>query len=193
MKTPDVSTYVSQLKQWQPETEALRTLLLDCGFTEELKWRKPCYTFRDKNVVIIQGFKPHCALMFFKGALLSDPNGLLVAQGPNSESAKRVEITSVNQIERLEPSLRVLLAEAKEIEDKGLKLPKSTKKTLEFPPELVAAFEIDPTFKAAFDELTPGRQRGYTMHFSSAKNASTRANRIAKYLPRIVAGKRLND
>ncbi len=192
-KNSKVNAYVSRAQRWRDETEALRTVLLDCGLNEELKWGKPCYTFEGRNVAIIQGFKPHCALMFFKGALLKDSEEVLVKQGENSQAAMRMEFTDVGQVSEMESTLRAYLAEAIEVERAGLQVDFKAKRELSFPDELVGAFEENPELKAAFDALTPGRQRAYNLHFSGAKKSATRATRIAKCSPKILAGKALND
>lgn len=192
-KNPKVDAYVGRAERWRDETEALRAILLDCGLSEELKWGKPCYTFQGRNVAIIQGFKPHCALMFFKGALLRDPEGVLVKQGENSQAALRMEFTEVGQVKAMEPTLRAYLGEAIEVEKAGLEVPLREKRQLVPPDELLDAFDETPDLKAAFDALTPGRQRAYMLHFSGAKRSATRAARIAKCVPRILAGKGLTD
>ena len=178
VKNPKVDAYVSRAERWRDETEALRAILLDCGLSEELKWGKPCYTFQGRNVVIIQGFKPHCALMFFKGALLRDPEGVLVEQGKNSQAARRMEFTEVGQVLAVEPTLKAYLAQAIEVEQAGLEVDFKAKRELVFPVELVDAFDENPDLGAAFDALTPGRQRAYVLHFSGAKKPATRATRI---------------
>lgn len=192
-KNPKVDAYVSRAERWRDQTEALRAILIDSGLDEELKWGKPCYTFQGRNVAIIQGFKRHCALMFFKGALLEDRDGVLVKQGENSQAAMRMEFTAVGQVSEMEATLRAYLAEAIEVEKAGLKVDFKEKRALVFPDELMDAFDENPDLRAAFDALTPGRQRAYNLHFSGAKKSATRAARIAKCTPRILEGKGLND
>lgn len=192
-KNPQVDAYLSRASRWREEAAALRAIVLDCGLTEELKWGKPCYTFQGSNVVIIQGFKAHCALMFFKGALLTDAAGVLRSQGQNTQSALRMEFTDVQQVAALEPTLRAYVAEAIEIEKAGLKVEFKKKHELVLPDELLGAFKKNTQLEAAFKALTPGRQRAYCLHFTSAKRAETRAARIAKCAADILAGKGLND
>ena len=178
-------------KLWRAEADALRAALLDCGLAEELKWGKPCYSYDGKNIAIIQRMKDFLALMFFKGALLTDPDGVLERQGPNSRSGFRARFTSVKDVSRMKKSLKALVREAIDVEKKGLKVEKSN--DLDMPAELVDAFDQDPDFKAAFDALTPGRRRGYVLHFSEAKQAKTRAARIEKYRDKIFEGKGFHD
>jgi uncharacterized protein YdeI (YjbR/CyaY-like superfamily) len=190
---PKVDAYIDRAQRWQGETAALRAILLDCGLEEALKWGKPCYAAQGGNVAIIQGFKPHLALMFFKGALLKDPEGVLRAQGANSQAAKRMEFTSPAQVDEMAATVRAYVAEAVAVEQAGLKVAFTAKAELVYPDELVEAFDTDPAFAAAFKALTPGRQRAYVLHFSGAKQAATRAARIAKVVGRVLDGKGLAD
>lgn len=190
---PEVDVYIDGLDRWQAETRALRSILLDCELDEELKWRQPCYTFQGGNVAIIQGFNAHCSLMFFKGALLEDPTGVLVPPGENSRAARRVELTSVAQIEELEPLLRRFVHDALAVERAGRKVEPPDPDDLELPEELEERLEGDPELAEAFQALTPGRQRGYVLHFSGAKQSRTRAARIERAVERILAGKGLHD
>ncbi len=186
-----VDTYVEQSEHWPDELAALRPILRNCGLVEELKWRKPCYSHGGSNIVILQEMKDFLALMFFKGALLSDPDGVLEAQGPNSRSARRMCFTSVDDVARLADTVAAYVREAIVVEDAGLEVPPA--------PELVLVDELqvrldgDAALREAFDALTPGRQREYNLHFSEAKQSSTRARRVEKYAPTILAGKGFRD
>lgn len=173
--------------------EKLRMLLLDCGLKEELKWGKPCYTFEKSNIVIIQGFKEFCALMFFKGALLKDPEAILKKPGENSQAARRIPFTGVQEITELEPVLRAYIFEAVELEKTGLKVNFEKNRALIFPEEFQNKLEESPDLKAAFNRLTPGRQRAYNLYFSAPKRSETRTSRIEKCIPQILKGKGLND
>ncbi|MFT3787557.1 MAG: YdeI/OmpD-associated family protein [Tepidisphaeraceae bacterium] len=190
---PSVDGYIRKNKQWQAELSELRRIILDCGLTEDIKWRTPCYTLDDGNVVFIGAFKDNCVLSFIKGALLKDPKGLLELPGENTQSARVVRITDVAQVKKLEPTLKAYIREATENERAGKKV--AFKKVTEFavPEELQAAFAEMPELKKAFESLTPGRQRGYLLHISSAKQSKTRTARIEKHTQRILAGKGLDD
>ena len=192
-RCPLVGTPECSVNRWRAELRALRRLVLDCGLSEELKWGVPCYTFQGRNVVLIHGFKQYCALNFFQGALLSDADGILTQQSENVQAGRQIRFTGGQQIAALEPVLKAYIYEAVEVEKAGLKV--SYKKTEEFalPEELQLKFEQAPALKAAFQALTPGRQRGYLLYFAGAKQAKTRAARIDKYAPRILAGKGLHD
>ena len=188
---PEVDAFVRQAKQWRAEIEALRTILLASGLDESLKWGKPCYSVDGKNVAIIQAFKPHCALMFFKGALLDDTHGLLREQGENTQSAMRLEFTSPTQIT---PSIvKAYVKQAIAVEKAGLKVDAPARRELVIPEELSVALSRNRTLAKAFRGLTPGRQRAYAIHISGAKQAATRAARVEKCAPRILAGKGLTD
>ena len=181
----------SEAKLWREEALALRAVLLDCGLTEAMKWGKPCYGQDGANIAIIQRMKGFLALLFFKGALLDDPDGILAPQGPNSRSGYRAVFTSVQDVERMAPSIRACVRQALEVERKGLKVETSTE--IDLPEELVFAFDEDPDFRAAFEALTPGRQRGYALYFSDAKQSETRTSRIEKYRQKIFDGKGFHD
>ena len=187
---PKVDVYISKSKKWQKELEKLRLIVLDCQLTEELKWGKPCYTFQNSNIVIIQGFKEFCALLFCKGALLNDPNGILRKFG--WQAARRIPFSNVREIVEIEPSLKAYIREAIEAEKAGLKV--TLKKNPEpIPEELQNKLDEIPALKAAFDALTPGRQRGYILHFSGAKQSKTRSSRVEKWTPQILNGKGMDD
>lgn len=190
---PKVNFYFKKAEKWKDELARLRAIVLDCGLTEELKWGCPCYTFDAKNIVLIHSFKEYCALLFFKGALFQDAHDLLIQQTKNVQAARQIRFDSVEEIEELEPVVKAYIQEAIEVEKAGLKV--VLKKTAEFemPEELEIRLDEDPAFRTAFEALTPGRQRGYILHFGAAKQAKTREARIEKYRPQILAGKGLND
>jgi uncharacterized protein YdeI (YjbR/CyaY-like superfamily) len=188
---PKVDAFIGRQDQWQAEMTALRPVLLGCGLSEEIKWGKPCFSHEGRNVAIFQPMKGFLSLMFFKGALLEDPAGLLRSQGPNSRSALRLEFTSVQQVADQADIVKDYVAEAIEVEDKGLQVEPAPE--LEVCDELAARLEADPDLRAAFEGLTPGRQREYNLHFSDAKKAETRDARIDKYADKILAGKGFRD
>ena len=189
---PKVDGYLRKAKKWQKEMEKLRMIILDCKLTEELKWGKPCYTFQNSNVVILQGFKEFCALLFAKGALLKDPNGILEKPGESSQAARRIPFTDVQEIVEMKPLLKAYIHEAIEAEKAGLKV--TFKKNPEpVPEELQNKLEEIPALKTAFYALTPGRQRGYILYFSGAKQSKTREARVEKCMPQILKGKGLDD
>lgn len=192
-QNPKVNWYFKEEAKWRKELEKLRAILLGCPVTEELKWGKPCYTCNESNVVIIQGFKEYCALLFAKGALLRDPKGILIQQTENVQAARQLRFTDVREITKMASTIKAYVKEAIEVEKAGLEV--QYKKTSEFkvPEELRNRFDEDRTFKKAFDALTPGRQRGYLLHFSAAKQSKTRESRIEKFLPKILEGKGLLD
>ncbi|MGF9713994.1 hypothetical protein EXW96_16715 [Paenibacillus sp. JMULE4] len=190
---PKVDEFLSKSKKWKEEFEKLRMIILDCQLTEELKWGKPCYTFQKSNIVIIQGFKEYCALMFFKGALLNDPNGILIKPGENTQAARQIRFTNVREIVAMETILKAYIYEAIEVEKAGLEV--NFKKNTEFiiPEELQKKFDEIPALKTAFEALTPGRQRAYILYFSEPKQSKTRESRVEKYIQQILNGKGLND
>ena len=196
---PKVDVFLSKAKKWQKELEKLRMIILDCGLTEELKWGQPCYTFpatagrQKSNVVIIGGFKEYCALMFFKGALLKDANGILIQQTENVQAARQIRFTNVREIIKMKPILKAYIYEAIKVEKAGLKV--NFKKTTEFkiPEELKNKLDEIPALKTAFDELTAGRQRAYILYFSAPKQSKTRESRVEKCMQQILNGKGLND
>ncbi len=179
------------LKQWEGEIEKLRSILLDCGLDEERKWGKPCFMLKGSNVAIIQPFKAQCSLMFFKGALLQDTHDLLRSQGKNTRSAMRLEFTSEDQIKKT--VVRSYVMQAIAVEKAGLTVDFKARDELELPQELVALMEKDRDLDKTFRDLTPGRQRAYVLHFTGAKQSKTRTSRIEKCIPKILAGKGLND
>jgi len=186
-----VDGYLKRSK-WQQELEKLRKISLACGLTEELKWGKPCYTFQNSNIVILQGFKEFCALLFAKGALLNDPNSILKKPGENTQAARRIPFTNVREIVEMEPVLKAYINEAIEAEKAGLKV--NFKKNPEpTPEELQNKLDEIPALKTAFDALTPGRQRAYILYFSAAKQSKTRESRVEKCMQQILNGKGLDD
>ena len=191
-KNPVVDRVLEQETRWQDEFQMLRTIVLGFPLAEELKWGQACYTLDGKNVVLIHGFKEYCALMFFKGALLKDPNRILATPGQN-QATRQIRFTSVKDITRLKSVVKATIQEAMEVERSGLKV--KMKKTEEFtiPEEFQKKLEAMPALKKAFFALTPGRQRGYIIHFSQPKLSSTREARVEKSLSLILAGKGLND
>jgi uncharacterized protein YdeI (YjbR/CyaY-like superfamily) len=190
---PKVDVYLSKAKKWQEELKKLRMIILDCQLTEELKWGKPCYTSRKSNIVIIIGFKEYCALLFCKGALLNDANGILIKPGENTQAARQIRFTNVREIVEMEPILKAYIYEAIEVEKAGLKV--NFKKPTEFviPEEFQNKSAEIPALKSAFDALTPGRQRAYILYFSAPKQSKTRESRVEKCMPQILNGKGLND
>jgi uncharacterized protein YdeI (YjbR/CyaY-like superfamily) len=186
-----VDAYINRSMKWPDEMRALRTILLDGGLTEEIKWGKPCFSHDGSNIVILQEMKEFLSLMFFKGALLKDPAGVLESQGPNSRSALRICFRAVDDVEQLADTVRSYIAEAIEVEQAGLTVAPAPK--LEFVVELQDRLDGDSGFRAAFEALTPGRQREYNLHFSDAKQAATRAARVDKCAPKILSGKGLRD
>ncbi len=185
---PQFEKYFARPQQWQAEFNALRHILLDCQLTEELKWRQPCYTFDGKNIVILSGFKAFCALGFFQGSLLPDPQGRLVAPGPNSRAAKMLRFTAMADIADSKAVIAEYVQAAITISRSGAKVDFSANKTVLYPLELDAAFANDNDFRAAFEALTPGRQRGWVLQFETARQSATRVARIAKAKDSILRG-----
>jgi uncharacterized protein YdeI (YjbR/CyaY-like superfamily) len=190
---PNVDFFFNSAKQWQEEYKKLRTIALDSGLSEELKWGSPCYTLEGRNIVLIHGFKDYCALLFFKGALLKDTNGILIQQTANVQAARQIRFTNVGQIMKLKTSLKAYIQEAMEVEKAGLKV--TLKKSSEFKMAEEFKKELDESaaLKKAFYALTPGRQRAYLLHFSKPKQSQTRISRVEKCKPQILKGKGLND
>jgi uncharacterized protein YdeI (YjbR/CyaY-like superfamily) len=189
---PKVDAFLRDEKKWREETKALLTICLGCGLTEELKWAKPCYTFRDSNVVVIQGFKEYCALLFCKGALLKDTKRVLNRIGKHTQGARQIRFTSNREIVSMKAVVKAYINEAIKAEKAGLKV--VYKKSPEpIPEELQYKLDHYPDLKTAFGALTPGRRRHYILYFSSAKQSATRTSRIEKFMPRILSGKGLND
>jgi uncharacterized protein YdeI (YjbR/CyaY-like superfamily) len=190
---PKVDFFFNKESKWQKEYAKLRTLLLDCGLDEKLKWGCPCYTQQEKNIVLIHGFKEYCALLFFKGALLQDPEGILIQQTKNVQSARQIRFTNAREIGRLEPVLKAYIYEAIEVEKAGLQVRKKTTADYEIPVEFQNKLNKNRALKKAFEALTPGRQRGYIFYFSQPKLPKTREDRVEKYVKQILNGKGLED
>ncbi len=190
---PRVDVFLSKAKKWQKEFEKLRMIILDCQLTEELKWGVPCYTFQKKNIVLIHGFKEYCAILFMKGALLNDANGILIQQTENVQAARQIRFTNVREIFEMESVLKAYIHEAIEVEKAGLKV--TLRKTSEYiiPEEFQKKLDENPALKTAFDALTPGRQRAYNIYFSAPKQSKTRESRVEKCMQQILNGKGLND
>jgi len=190
---PKVDWFFDKATQWQKEYEKLRMIILECGLTEELKWGCPCYQFENKNIVLIHGFKEYCALLFFKGALLADPDGILIQQTENVQSARQIRFTSAKQIVKMERILKAYVYEAFEVERAGLQVKLKKTKDFKIPEEFQSKLDKMPALKKAFDALTPGRQRAYIFYFSQAKQSTTRMARVEKYIPQILKGKGLDN
>jgi uncharacterized protein YdeI (YjbR/CyaY-like superfamily) len=182
-----------KVHDWQPELKLLRKIVLGCGLTEELKWKVPCYTFEKNNILTVAAFKEFCSINFFKGALLQDAEGVLVKPGENTQSGRLLRFTAVRQIRELEPIVKSYIHEAIEVEKAGLKVDFRAKHELQFPEELQVKFAALPALQAAFLGLTPGRQRGYLLFFSAAKQSKTRESRIEKCIPQILEGRGMHD
>lgn len=190
---PKVDHYFTDAKKWQKELKKLRAFILDYPLTEELKWGVPCYTFQESNVVLIHAFKDYCAVLFHKGALLKDPNGMLIQQTKNTQAARQIRFTSVGEITEMEAVLKAYISEAIEVEKVGLKVNFKEVEEFDVPEEFQQKLNEIPALKKAFGALTPGRQRAYLLHFSAAKQSKTRASRVEKCMPRILDGKGLDD
>ena len=190
---PKVDGLLRKAKKWKEELQKLRTIILECGLTEEVKWRVPCYTLDKRNVVLIHGFKEYCALLFMKGALLKDPKGILIRQTENVQAGRQIRFTNVREIIDMEPVLKAYIHEAIEVEKAGLKVGK--KKTADFKicEEFKDKLDKIPALKTAFNALTPGRQRAYLLYFSAPKQSKTRTSRVEKYMQQILNGKGLDD
>lgn len=190
---PKVDEFLSKAKKWKEEYEKLRNIVLDCELTEELKWMHPCYTFQNKNIVLIHGFKEYCALLFHKGALLKDAHGILIQQTENVQAARQIRFTNVREIVAMETILKAYIYEAIEVEKAGLEV--NFKKNTEFiiPEEFQNKFDEIPALKTAFEALTPGRQRAYILYFSEPKQSKTRESRVEKCMQQILNGKGLDD
>jgi len=190
---PEVDNYIDNATRWQKEIKQLRAIVLDCGLDEELKWGKPTYMYRDKNVCIIQGFKNYIALLFFKGFLMIDPEGILVKAGENARVGRQLKFTDLKDILKIKSIIKQYVYDAIELEKAGVKVMPKKDLGVEIPEELEEAFRKKPKLKSAFFSLTPGRQRAYVFNFKQPKQSETRAARIEKYTPQILAGVGIND
>ena len=190
---PKVDFYFDEAKKWQKEQEELRQIALDCQLTEELKWGSPCYTFQNTNVVLIHAFKDYCAFLFFKGALLSDTDNLLIRQSKNVQAGRQIRFTNLPEILDLKSILKTYIYQAIEVEKAGLKVQLKKTKEFEIAEEFQKKLDEDSKLETAFKALTPGRQRAYLLYFSSAKQSKTRESRVEKYIDQILDGKGLDD
>lgn len=190
---PKVDWFFNKAEKWKDEYELLRKICLDCGLTEELKWGCPCYTDQKKNIVLIHGFKEYCALLFHKGVLLKDPKGILIQQTENVQAARQLRFTELQEIVEMESVIKSYIIEAIEVEEAGVEVKFKKTDEFEFSEEFQQKLNENPALKSAFDALTPGRKRGYLLHFSGAKQSKTRMRRVEKYIPKILDGKGLQD
>ncbi|MFQ6599653.1 YdeI/OmpD-associated family protein [Flavobacterium sp. C3NV] len=190
---PNVDFYFDEAKKWQKEQEELREIALECQLTEELKWGTPCYTFQNSNIVLIHAFKEYCAFLFFKGALLSDTDGILIQQSKNVQAARQIRFTNLQEIKDQKSILKTYIYQAIEVEKSGLKVKLKKTKEFEVAEEFQNKLDQDSKLEAAFKALTPGRQRAYLLHFSSPKQSKTRESRVEKAIDQILDGKGLND
>lgn len=190
---PKINAFFEELTQWKDELLVLRNIVLDCLLHEEVKWGVPCYTNNGKNIVLIHGFKDYFAVLFMKGALIQDSENILIQQTENVQSGRQIRFTSVEQLVAMEATIKAYIFEAIEVEKAGLKIEHKKKEEYNVPEELTDKFKQDPAFQTAFEALTPGRQKGYLLHFSGSNNPKTRIARIEKYTPKILNGKGMTD
>ncbi|HEY8902752.1 MAG TPA: DUF1801 domain-containing protein [Chthoniobacterales bacterium] len=190
---PAVDEHLAKATKWWEEMDKLRSIVLECPLEEEVKWGQPCYTFDGGNVVLIHGFKEYCALLFFKGALMKDPKGILIQQTENVQAGRQIRFTDLHEIIRMESVLKAYIEEAIEVEKSGLKVKHRETSEFKMPEEFQRKLDDDATLKAAFEALTPGRQRGYLLYFAGARQSKTRESRIEKCTPQILNGKGLQD
>ncbi len=190
---PTVDWFFEKDSKWQEAYKQLRRIVLDCGLTEKLKWGKPCYTFQENNIVLIHGFKEYCALLFPKGVLLEDFDNILIQQTKNTQSARQVRFADVQEVIDQETILKVYIDEAIDVEKAGLEVPMKKTRDFNIPEEFQTKLDENPALKKGFENLTPGRQRGYLLHFSNAKQSKTRKRRVEKYIPKILNGKGMRD
>jgi uncharacterized protein YdeI (YjbR/CyaY-like superfamily) len=190
---PKVDGFIRKAKRWKEEFERLRDIVLDCGLTEDMKWMHPCYTYQDKNIVLIHGFKEYCALLFHKGALLKDAHGILIQQTENVQAARQIRFTNAQEIVEMEDILKAYIYEAIEVEKAGLEVTLKPHTDYKIPEEFQSKLDDIPALKVAFEALTPGRQRAYLLYFSAPKQSKTRQSRVEKYMQHILDGKGLND
>ena len=190
---PKVDTYIIELSKFKKEIEQLRAIVLDCGLVEELKWGVPCYTYKKSNIIMLGTFKDFCIISFLKGVLLNDAEGILSQQGENTQSSRVIKFTDAKDIVKLKSTIKVYIFEAIEIENAGLKVELKKTEDYAMPEELTATLKKDAKLKKAFENLTPGRKRGYLLHFSGSKQSQTRQSRIDACTPRILKGKGIHD
>jgi uncharacterized protein YdeI (YjbR/CyaY-like superfamily) len=189
---PKVDEHLSKAKKWREESQELRRIILDCQLTEELKWGQPCYTFQNRNIVLIGKFKEYCSLLFFKGALLKDAHGILKRPGEHTQAGRLIRLTSLREIVAMEAILKAYIQEAIEVERSGLKVILKKHSEYKIPEELQKKLDEIPAMKTAFQALTPGRQKAYILYFSAPKQSKTRESRVEKYMQQILDGKGLN-
>ncbi len=192
-KNARVDAFFKREKRWPKEMAKLRTIVLEVGLNEELKWGQPCYTSDKRNIVLIHGFKNYCALLFFKGALLKDPKHILIQQTENVQAGRQIRFTNIQEIIKQTPILKAYIHEAVVVEKKGLKIKMKQTADFKVPEEFRRQLDTNPALERAFKALTPGRQRAYLFYFGNAKQSPTRAVRVEKYLPKILRGKGLDD
>lgn len=190
---PKVDHYLAHAKSWQQELAQLRAIILDCKLTEELKWGVPCYTLGGANVVLVHVFKAYCAVLFFKGALLKDPEGILVQQTKNTQASRQIRFTNLQEVVEKKAAVKAYVKEAMAVEKSGLKVNFKSTEAFDMPEEFQSRLEDIPALRTAFEALTPGRQRAYLLHFSEPKQAKTKAARVEKCMPKIFSGKGLDD
>lgn len=188
-----IEAYFDKPRKWKSEESKLREIALSCGLEEEYKWMHPCYTLGGAHIVLIHGFKEYCALLFMKGALLKDEQGILVQQTENVQARRQIRFTNIEEVERQGNAIKSYIMEAIEIEKSGAKVEMSKSKNLEYPEEFIQALDKNPALAQAFEALTPGRKRGYNLYFTGAKQSATRTARVEKCIPKILAGKGLDD
>lgn len=188
-----VNVFLKREKKWRDEMNSLRNIIMEFDLSEDFKWMHPCYTLNDKNIVLIHGFKEYCALLFHKGALLNDPDKILIQQTKNTQAARQFRFRDLSQIESQRGLIKKFIKEAIENEKKGRELPLKKTADYDIPDELISVFEKEPEFKSAFKSLTPGRQRSYLLHFGNAKQSKTRISRIEKAKTKIFEGKGYNE
>jgi uncharacterized protein YdeI (YjbR/CyaY-like superfamily) len=192
-RNSQVDEYIQNASQWNEEMKVLRELFLECGFTEVVKWGAPCYMYGKTNIVIMREFKECCVLILCKGSLLSDPKGILVKPGENTQAGRQIRFTNLEEINEMKTTLIAYMQESIEIEKSGLKIDTSLRPEQETPEEFQEALDLDPDFKSAFEALTPRRQRAYLMHFTAPKQSKTKVARIEKWKDQILRGKGMND
>jgi uncharacterized protein YdeI (YjbR/CyaY-like superfamily) len=190
---PKVDAFLRAAKTWKKELTKLRAIILASGLTEELKWGQPTYVLDGKNILLIHGFNEYCAVLFPKGALMKDPKGVLIQQTKNVQAARQIRFTSLAEVVKAEKTLEAYIREAIRVETAGLKVPMKRTKDFEVPEEFASKLDDSAELREAFQALTPGRQRGYLLHFASAKRAETREARVQKFIPKILEGLGFDD